>query len=311
MGKTKLWKEFDEKLDQIFRMANGRVIILWGYGQSGQFLEHVFKRRNRILDYIIDNHKQFPAKLHVYTTNILQELDNRNCFIICAFPENDEYEAVLRKYGYEEHVSYINLSKELYGENNKRVSYYDWLEHCYGVEIVDAEYVGSGNNLYYSYGSDYALMDILDNFCFTSEDAVFDFGCGKAGSLLMLHDKGIGRIGGVELNRDLYETALENLKKCGVNEFEILNSDALNIKETLDHYNYFYMYNPFLGNTFRTVINNLEESYNRNKRKIFLLYSGATLHTEVVRNGYFRLVKRIDNDFWNNYTNIYVINELK
>lgn len=304
------WQALDAKLNEIFRMFNGRQVILWGYGQSGCFLEHIFAKKNRKIDYIVDNFKRYPSRLRVYTPSIIRELDNRICFVICAFPEDDTCRSFLEECGYEEYVSYINLNKELFGNNGRKLSYYDWLEYYYGVDIVAGEGVGSGDNRFYSYENDYALMDVLDDFCFTGEDSVFDFGCGKGGPMIMFYDKGVGHVGGIELDRNLCNTARDNLEKCGVSDYKLWNDNALNIKEELDRYNFFHMYNPFVGETFRGVIKNLEDSYLRNRRKMFLLYSGVTCHTDVIHNGYFRLTKRIDNDYWNKYTNIYVLDEL-
>lgn len=305
------WQTLDAKLNEIFRMLNGRQVILWGYGQSGCFLEHIFAKKNRNIDYIIDNFKRYPSRLRVYTSSIIRELDHRNCFVICAFPEDDACRSFLAECGYEEYISYINLNKELFGNDGRKLSYYDWLEYYYGVDIVAGEGVGNGDNRFYSYGNDYALMDVLDDFCFTGEDSVFDFGCGKGGPMIMFYDKGVGHVGGVELDKNLYNTARDNLKKCGVADYKLWNDNALNIKEELDRYNFFHMYNPFVGETFRGVIKNLEDSYLRSRRKMYLLYSGVSCHTDVVRNGYFRFSKRINNDYWNKYTNIYVLDELR
>jgi len=309
MKERHCWQALDAKLNRVFRMLNGRQVILWGYGQSGRFLEHVFRRKNRHFDYIIDNYQEYPSKLNVYTSSILQELDNRNCFIICAFPESDECRSILAEYGYEEYVSYINLNKELCGNDGRKISYYDWLEYYYGLDVVAGEHVENGDNNYYSYGNDYALMDVLDELCFTREDSAFDFGCGKGGPMIMFYDKGVGHVGGVEFDKDLCNIARDNLEKCGVADYKIWNDNALNIKEDLDCYNFFHMYNPFVGETFRGVIKNLEDSYLRNKRKMYLLYSGVIHHADVIHNGYFRLSKRVNNDYWNKYTNIYVLDE--
>lgn len=225
------WQAFDAKINIILRMLNGKQMILWGYGKTGRFLEHVFRRKNRRIDYIIDNYKEYPSQLHIYTVSILQELDNRNCFIICAFPESDECTDILEEHGYEEYVSYINLNKELFGNGGRKLSYYDWLEYYYGMDLVAGKHVESGDNLFYSYGSDYALMDVLDDFCFTTEDSVFDFGCGKGGPMLMFYDRGVGHVGGVEFDKDLCDTTRDNLKKMQVADYILWNDNALNIKE--------------------------------------------------------------------------------
>ena len=301
-----LWTEFDKRMDEAFRQSNGKKVVVWGYGASGKFLAHYFRRKNRIIDVIIDDNANFPFEMHVFQSVILDELSSSDYFVICDFAEESNVDQILESHGYIRDVSYIWLRKWLGQEYSRKVSYYDWLDYRLGTDISEAVHNSQGDNLFYSYGSDYALVDVLDNF-YLDDQSVFDFGFGKAGTLIMFAEHKAKKIGGVEYDPQLYKIGEDNLKKCGINNYELYNMDAAKITTEIDGYTLFYMYNPFRGETFKKVISNIEESYSRNPRRILFLYSGTVQHKDVVRNGKFRLVRKIFNDYWSKYTNIYVM----
>ena len=301
-----LWVEFDRRIKNILKMTNGRRIVLWGYGFSGKFISHYFRRMNRIIDVIIDDKVNYPSEMHVFQSVILDELSADDCFVICDFQEETEVNLRLQKYGYIEGITYVWLRKCLGKGYDSKVSYYDWLDYAYGTDISAMVDNAVGDNLFYSYGCDYALVDVLDNLCLEGEN-MFDFGYGKAGALIMFAQNGAAKIGGVEYDKRLCDIARLNLEKCNIGNCELFNMDAAMITTEIDDYSIFNMYNPFGGETFRKVITNIEASYTRNPRRIILIYSGVVLHKEVIRNGRFRLVRKIYNDFWSKYTNIYVM----
>ncbi len=300
-----IFDRLDEKMNSLIRRMNGKTIIIWGYGDSGRCLESYLNRRGVSVDYVLDNYLNFPGKFNVYTTRILSEFDSRNCHILVAFPANKDAEIILTEYGYDCESS-TNICEYLFGEDRRKFSYYDTLEALYGVDITSFKQNGFAEREDYSYGNDYSLVRLLDNFVFDSNDSIFDFGCGKGGPMILFADKGV-KVGGCEYDKELYKIAVSNVDKCGLSDINIFNCDAVQLREELDVYNYFYMYNPFSGSLFRQVIDNIEASYDRVPRKITLIYSGVTHHKEVIRNGYFRLTKKIETDYWNKYSNVYMI----
>ncbi|RKM59523.1 class I SAM-dependent methyltransferase [Butyrivibrio sp. XB500-5] len=300
-----LFSEFDKKVDAIIKKSNGKTLILWGYGYSGQFFEHILNRRGKRIDYIIDNFKDYPSRFCIYTSSILDELDPGKCFVLEAFYEDEESKSVLNRCGYNNN-SYLNLITEFFGTEKKILSYYDWFEYLFELDIKAVKHNECGDGTFYSFGNDYSIIKILDEFQFMPEDGFFDFGCGKGGTLL-LAEAYCGKLGGVEYDNDLYSIAKKNFQKCGMVNYELFCDDASNIKTELDGYNYFYMYNPFNGDTFIKVIENIEESYRRKPRTITLIYSGVTCHKLVIRNEIFKFTKRIPTEYWNKYTNIYMI----
>ena len=189
-----LLDEFNTRMNQVLRNANGKKIIIWGFGYSGRFLVHYLKRKNRIVDYIIDDNLSFPEKLHVFKSTILEELDGRDCFVICCFDKEGAAEEILNERGFIKDKSYVWLKEKLGKDYTGKICYYSWLDYYYGTDIGEPKYNQRGDNVFYSYGSDYALVDVLDNFVISGE-SIFDYGVGKGGTLIMFYDRGASKVG--------------------------------------------------------------------------------------------------------------------
>lgn len=313
-----IWREFDEFVNRIFYFTNGKCIVLWGYGLSGLFIQHLFSRVNRKIEYIVDDSSMNP-KISVMRSCEIEDIIPETYAVIISEERDEKKEAFLEMRGFKEGIHYIYARKYLYSSINsedlwKNISYYEFLENKYGADIVERKSVDKMENpkkdaLNYSPGMGYPLMDVLDNFVFGPDDAVFDFGCGKGGALLLFKRSGILKIAGVEYDKPLYDILLRNFNKMGVSAENIINGDAALIKNELDDYNYFFMYNPFEGETFRHVIDNIEESWKRKRRRITFIYSGPYCHQYVVAHGILRLSKQIYTDYSVRKVNIYTIEE--
>lgn len=304
-----LWNDMDIAIEKVLRKANGKKLVIWGFGYSGKFLLHWLQKKGKICEQIIDENLNFPSELHITKSHILYEINPEDYFVICDMEEDDTVRRILVRLGYVENETFVFLRNAFGIGYRRKISYYDWLDYYYKTDIAKKKDNGSGENIYYGYGCDYGLSGVLDNFVFDKNDALFDFGFGKGGVLIMGYDKGIKKIGGVEIDPELFEIAEKNLQKLKIDNYKLLCGDAAEIVNELDNYTFFHMYNPFHGTVFRKTINNIEGSWIRRKRKIILLYSGVTQHNEVIKNGYFRLSKKVYNDYWNGYTNIYMIDE--
>lgn len=312
-----MWEEFDEFVNKMFYFTNGKRVVLWGYDLSGLFIHHLFLRANRKIEYIVDDSSIHP-KVSVLRSCEIEDIEPEECAVILSGVRDEAKEKFLTERGFEENIHYIYVRKYLYADVNsenvwKNISYYDYLENKYGVDIVERKFVDQMENpkkdaLNYSPGMGYPLADVLDNFVFRNGDAVFDFGCGKGGALLMFQRSGVSKVGGVEYDKPLYDILLDNFRKMGISSQNIINGDAALIQNELDEYNYFFMYNPFEGETFRSAIENIEESWKRKKRRITFIYSGTYCHRYVVEHGMFRLSKQICTDYSVRSVNIYTIN---
>lgn len=300
-----LFEDLEKNVDTILRRANGKVLVLWGYGYGGIFFERLLYKRGRSLDLIIDNLQDYPSKFRVFKMGILDEIDVDNAFFVVSFRNETEVKVVMQHYGIKDE-NVVILSRDLIGNNTVDPSYYGWLESIYSVDIMPVVDNQNGENNKYSAGNGYAIQTVIDDFCFSRNDKVFDFGSGKGGPMIMFYNSGAS-VGGVEYDKCLYEVALKNFAKVGMNDFELFNADATKLSDELDGYNYFYMYNSFVGDTLRKVINNIEKSFDRCNRRIILIYSGVTCHRIIENESRFRFVRRISNDFWNKYTNVYLM----
>mgnify|MGYP001050080727 CR=1 FL=1 len=311
-----IWKDFDEFVKNMFYFTNGKRTVLWGYDLSGFFIQHLFLRVNRKIEYIVDDNSINP-KVSISRSCEIEDISPEIYTVILSGERDLKKEDFLARRGFQENIHYIYARKFLYESINshdiwKGISYYDYLENKFHVDIIERKFTDEMENpkkdaLNYSPGMGYPLMDVLDNFIFTCKDAVFDFGCGKGGALLLFQRKGIQKIAGVEYDKPLYDILVNNYKKLNVSCENIINGDASCVKKELDDYNYFFMYNPFEGDTFRQVIDNIEESWSRKKRCITFIYSGPYCHQYVVAHKMFQLTKQIYTDYSVRNVNVYRI----
>ena len=311
----KIWTEFDQFVREMFYFTNGKNVVLWGYdGVSGFFIQHLFSRNNRKIEYIIDDSSMNP-KIPIMRSCEIYDIIPDTCAVILSGEYDSEKEEFLTERGFKENIHYIYARKYLYENINsqniwKNLSYYDYLENKFNVDIIEKKFVGKMGNtkeVNYSAGMGYPLIDVLDNFIFHHEDAVFDFGCGKGGALLLFQKSGVHKIAGVEYDKPLYDILCDNLNKMGISAENVINGDAALMRSELDEYNYFFMYNSFQGETVRQVIDNIEESWRRKKRRIIFIYSGPYCHKDVVEHGMFKLSKQIYTDYSVRNVNVYII----
>jgi SAM-dependent methyltransferase len=129
------------------------------------------------------------------------------------------------------------------------------------------------------------LDRILKGFSISRSDSVLDIGCGKGGAMLTLAKYPFARVDGLELSPQLVRIAQHNLERMHISNATLFCCDALNFSE-LDHYNYFYMYNPFPEIVMRPMMDNIVSSFRRLPRKVTLIYKNPVSHGVVVSKGF-------------------------
>ena len=107
---------------------------------------------------------------------------------------------------------------------------------------------------------------------------------------------GVKWAGGIEMNRNLYHIACDNIAKTenfigGGYNTNIMRGNAALLEE-IDEYDIFYFYSPFAGKTFKQTIGQIERSYVRKPRKIRILYTNPRCHFSGIESGIFRLDKQ-------------------
>ena len=125
-------------------------------------------------------------------------------------------------------------------------------------------------------------------------DVFVDFGSGKGRVLLQAARYRFGRVIGVEISEALNEVARANIAsrrerlRCGA--IELVTADASEY-EIPDSMTVGYFYYPFVGETFRRVIDNIVASLDRNPRRVRLIYALPTMEDHILATGRFRAVR--------------------
>jgi hypothetical protein len=158
------------------------------------------------------------------------------------------------------------------------------LDPLYNASLINKEYVD------YQHSYTYYVKRIMNCFEITTGDNIFDYGSGKGGILIFFSKYNFGRIEGVELIPELNEIARKNIDKRKLKNLKTHNMDATKY-EDIDSYNYFYFYNPFTGDTLKSVVEQIRQSLIRQKRKVTIIYQNPQGRELFIKSGIFPYVK--------------------
>jgi len=166
------------------------------------------------------------------------------------------------------------------------------------MECIGAERPTEDNNIYQAtYYRD--LVTIFDMVSMEPEDTLVDFGCGLGRVLFYGNSRHYCRTTGIEADRQVYDKLLENAagyqKRFYDQEDRMLfyNMPAQEY-EIADDDNYFYFFNPFSAEIFRSVIDNIIDSVSRCPRDIYLmLYYPTFEYQKVMRDSRYFVLKNI------------------
>lgn len=134
------------------------------------------------------------------------------------------------------------------------------------------------------------LEQLCKQYQLTSNDRVVDFGCGKGRLLFYLHHLFGATVVGVEVDKSLYQEAVQNktryLKytKGRADQINLYNCVAEEYKiHPLD--NKFYFFNPFSIQIFKNIVSNILHSHESSPREIKLIvYYGSNEYTYFLEN---------------------------
>ena len=121
-----------------------------------------------------------------------------------------------------------------------------------------------------------------------------DFGSGKGRVLCQAAQYPFSRVIGVEISSELNEVARRNVdlnrkhQACGA--VELLTCDATEF-EIPDDMTFAYFCNPFVGDSFRAVIDNIVASLDRRPRRMRIAYVIPLMEDYLLETGRFRLVQ--------------------
>lgn len=300
--------KLEDKIIEVIKKCEGKQVILYGYGKSGRFMEW-------FLDHVY--HKQFCAVIDdslvlygksIHRRVILEYVDSRETMILASFRKErmtEEMMSALQSFGYVEGENLLFLKEEI---APTELTFYGWLEHEYGIDLA-----GRIDTKDFDYRSKDATasgasrqMSLYD-LCTVPgviQQPVLDYGCGKGAAMVIMRAAAITDVDGIEKSQSISNTAKANLKVLGETEMKVITGDAAEF-ECIDRYNTFYFYDPFRGETFRKVMDNIENSVRRRNRIVKIVYANPWMHKEVERNGIFRLTKQFESNFFLNIVNVY------
>lgn len=289
-------------------LQQNKKIIMWGYGKGGVYARHLIKDIDgRIdLDFFIDDYLYIPyaPETRIFRSSKLNYIDINQYILISSVKNADEISEKVKAYGFIENENYFDVRSVVKASNIEYIqSTIAGTDFNY-VTKEDRPDLYSGMN-YESKPFDHSSVDAVfdeisnlnGNICF------FDYGFGKGQMLLNAYISGIQKIGGVELNEDIYNIAKKNMKILNV-PCE-LNCGNACVYNDIDEYNVFFFYNPFGGQVFEKVISNIEKSARRKTRQIFIVYGNPFNHKSVIAHGVFSLAKQIPVDLYDPLLNIY------
>lgn len=121
-----------------------------------------------------------------------------------------------------------------------------------------------------------------------SDDIFIDLGSGKGKALLIAGRLPFRQVIGVELDDELAQLALDNIEKARP-RLRALDVKAVNanvLEWTIpDNVSVVFMANPFIGETFHSVLARIFESYDRRPRNLHVVYSCPWEHDWLVSTG--------------------------
>lgn len=139
------------------------------------------------------------------------------------------------------------------------------------------------------------LWRLIPRPTITASDVFVDFGSGKGRVVCQASMYPFGRVIGVELSEELNQIARANVahhRRVHARSVEIVTADVLNWPLP-DDLSVAYFFNPFYGDVFHRVVEKLLQSYDRNPRKLQIVYANPVEHTYLISTGRVRLVKHL------------------
>jgi SAM-dependent methyltransferase len=129
----------------------------------------------------------------------------------------------------------------------------------------------------------------------TPNDVFVDFGSGKGRVVyLVARSYRLKRVVGIELTEELTEIARENIERSRprlkTKDVELITADATEVTIPPDM-TFAYFFNPFLGETFRTVVDNICRSLDEFPRRLTVIYANPVERASIEATGRFHLIR--------------------
>lgn len=304
------FKRFDdvleEKLENLLREIDmQKEIFVWGYGEGGELVYNLLRSKGMMRLEIVDSACE-SNRLEIKKPEYLQGVNPNEAIVLLCMKNSREVEDGLEALGFQKDSNYFSMAEQVYGDSGHVLGDRHWMEYRYGLDISANKYNREGEFVEYAPTPWRSLYKIVESIDIEEKAALFDYGMGKGGVLVWLALEGLfQRLAGVERDEELFRTACKNFKKLEIGNVTAICSDARNITDELDTFNYFFFFNPFLGSVFEAVLMNIVDSYKRKKRRIRIIYINTFCHDMVMASGVFKLEKQVEVNHFIPLANIY------
>ncbi len=145
--------------------------------------------------------------------------------------------------------------------------------------------------------SGYELEVVLNSLSITSQDTIIDLGAGKGGALLLMANYPFSKIVGVELSPEFTVIAKRNITRLGRRRrITVICGDASQY-ESIDDFNYVYLFNPFPDPVMIRVLENIKESLKNRPRDLTIIYTNPKCENLLLAGEFF---KKTDEYFFEN-----------
>jgi SAM-dependent methyltransferase len=145
-----------------------------------------------------------------------------------------------------------------------------------------------GNGLYYENCGWLPVRRALRDLAPGPGDVFVDLGSGKGQALLVAGQLPFRRVIGVEIDEDFSMCAKRNVERARhrlkTQEVHTVTANVLDWPIP-DDASVVFMCNPFVGQTFQTVIDRIFESYDRHPRSLYLVYAVPWEHNWLMSTG--------------------------
>ena len=128
----------------------------------------------------------------------------------------------------------------------------------------------------------------------TPNDSFLDIGSGKGCAQYYARKFAFSKIDGVELSKQLYDIAIQNVKLIGDDRIHMYHENAIHFRE-YNQYNYFFLYNPCFENIMEIIAKKIRESFDVNKKRTIVIYNTAK-YKNVFTNLGFKVIYQHKND---------------
>ena len=125
----RMFNKFNEKMDDLYQVTNGKNVILWGWGMSGKFLYLHFKKSNRRIACVIDD--GFNNEMDIIGIKSHHVLDyyepETTTILVTVYKGTEEIEEICHQYGFRDVILIRHMFYE--DEPSRELDYYPWLEY--------------------------------------------------------------------------------------------------------------------------------------------------------------------------------------